>query len=275
MRKITVSTIVMLLAAAAVSGCGQTNAVTTAPPPEMGPAATGPASGSRNAPAPDQFTFATLRAARVGRTIIVQLGFQQMPSWVSTLTLGLRLDDGSAVYPTTVRSLRNPDRELLASPEVAFRMGRGVVTPAQNVRPTRWIETTFELDATQTSANGSMFSLLLGDPESVQGCDLGMSVSVSAKDDSPSLYSCILLKPMGGIDLLLNLPAAPRPDVPVASFRLSEKPVTAEGKIAPPPMAAPAYPVPLVSPTPLTPQMLPPTVLMDLPIMPGPAVSRK
>jgi hypothetical protein len=275
MRKFAVSTIAMLLAAAAISGCGQTSAVATARPPEVAPTSAEPGSGNRNAPAADPFTYGTLRAARLDRTVIVQLGFQQMPTWVNTLTLGLRLDDGSAVYPTTVRSLRNPDRELLASPEVAFRLGRGVIAPAQSVHPTRWIETIFELDAAQTLANGSMFSLLLGDPESVQGCDLGMSVSVSAKDDSPSLYSCILLKPMEGAELLLNLPPAPRPDVPVASFRLSEKSAKADGKVAAGPMTPPAHPVPLVPPSPLVPEMLPPTVLMDLPPMPGPAVSRR
>jgi hypothetical protein len=264
MCKLTVSTILVLMAGA-MPGCGKPNEVATGLRPEVAPAGDNPAMERRDSSSADQFTYGTIRAARLGQAVIVQVGFQGMPRSVNTLTLGLRLDDGSAVYPTTIHSLRNPDRELLASPEVGFRMGRGVIAAAKNVRPTRWLETTFELDAAQISANGSVFSLLLGEPETVQGCDLGMSVSVSARDDSPSLYSCILLKPAEGMDTLLSLPPAPRPEAPVASFRLSE----ALGKVAVRPVVVPpAFPVPLAQPSPMVPLLLPPTVLVDLPLAP-------
>jgi hypothetical protein len=214
--------VALLTGVVSFSGCGRSKAISTEP------AAHG-----------------TLRAERRDRTVIVEVGLGGIPESVKLVTLGLRLADGTAVFPRTVRVLGASRGDLAAAPKVEFGFGPGWPGRAAAPDAALWLQITFELDAGAGTADGSTFTLVLGDAETLQGCQLGITTSVFTRDGSPSLFGCIATEPFGQ-DAFLPMPPVPQPRPPVASFRFKEPPAARrQGAVveirpapAPPPVPA-------------------------------------
>jgi len=193
-----------------------------------------PGCGSRIAFSPESPSRGTLRAARVGRTVLVEVGLENVPANIDVVTLGLKLRDETPIYPRTIRRLDRPAGELSGSPRIDFEFGVGDAprrAPART-RPDRWVEVTFELLNGVDDADGGAFSLTLGDPDMSEACRLGMTATIAARDGSPSLFSC-LMPAEPGDDLLLPLPPMPVASVSKASFRLAERAAPSRVPIVP------------------------------------------
>ena len=164
----------------------------------------------------------SLQAARVGNVVIVQVGLADVPADVKLMTLGLKLGDGTAVYPKTIRMLNDPPRDLAAAPRVDFAFDGDGPRRRGAAEPGLWVRVTFELEPPR-SADGSTFSLVLGDSETVAGCRMGITTSIFTRDGSPSLFGCILPEERLEEGSFLPLPRI-RPQAPTVSFFFRELP---------------------------------------------------
>lgn len=187
-----------LLAAGLVSGCGGGRRI----------AAAGPACG-------------TLRAGRSGRAVIVEVGLTNVPASTDLVTLGLKLGDGTAVFARTVRTQEGFSPELAAAPSITFSFDGAATEPPGRGEPQVWLQVTFELADGGRSADDSTFSLVLGDPETIDGCRMGITTSIFTRDGSPSLSGCIVRDYEEVGVFPLPPPQAARP--PAVSFRFAER----------------------------------------------------
>jgi len=173
----------------------------------------------------------TIRAQRDGQTVVVELGLENVPADTEVLTLGLMLGDDTPIYPRTIRPFDGPDADLAASARLDFELSdSGTVTtrPAAAVRPDRWIRLSYDLGPGVDGVAGGAFSLVLGDPDMAEGCRMGMTATIAARDGSPSLFSCLAPGDEGDGDGF-PLPPLPATALPKASFRLAERPAPAGG----------------------------------------------
>ena len=167
-------------------------------------------------------TSGTIRAARTGRLVTVEVGLADLPPTLDVLTLGLKLRDGTAVYPRAIEGLSAPSGELTGSPVAHFRMGDEAAPEGFRSRPDMRLGVVFDLDKGWESVDEGTFTLVLGDPAMSEGCRMGITAMLSARDGSPSLLSCIAMRPFGG-DAMLALPPPPIQYVPSVAFRLREQ----------------------------------------------------
>ncbi len=167
---------------------------------------------------PDEATVASLRAARMGQTVVVEVGLGRLPVSVRVVTLGLKLADGTVVPPGTVSLARSPAGKVVASPRLDFVFADSGVRCLASAHPDRWLVVTFDLGR-RSGVDGSLFSLVLGDPDAPGARRMGITTAVSVRDGSPSLFACIAL---GDSVEAAGLPRRGRP--PEASFRFDEQP---------------------------------------------------
>jgi len=211
LRRVALSAAVMAVGVG-MSGCGTQRPVTT-----------------------DSPSRGTIRARRDGRTVIVQVGIENLPAQTQVLTVGLKLKDDSPVYPRTIRWLEGPGDDLAGTETLAFEFngsGEPGTPPADAVRPDRWLRVSFDLDNGLDHVDGGAFSMVLGDPDMAEGCHLGMTATIASSDGSPSLYSCLTpATPFG--DDSLPLPPAPVCEASKASFRLAERQTPHEVNVVP------------------------------------------
>lgn len=196
----TVAIAAALLAAVAVlNGCARERGITVADPAR-----------------------GTLRAARTDGTVLAEIGIENIPENVKLLTMGLQLKDGTVLYPESICSLSQPSSDLVGAPRIDFAFsgdGEGV-----HVSPQLWLAVTFRLSKVFRSVDKSTFSVILGDADGEQGCRLGLSTSIFARDGSPSLFACIIPPGLDPNDFAQSPPLPPRAFAPTVCFRLTEAP---------------------------------------------------
>ena len=162
----------------------------------------------------------TLRAVRTDSTVLAEVGIENLPENVKLLTMGLQLQDGTVLYPETIRSLPEPLSDLAGAPRIDFTFGG----EGDRIRadPQLWLAVTFRLSKVSPSVDKSTFSLILGDADGEQGCRLGLSTSVFTRDGSPSLFACIIPPGLEPRDFALSPPLPPRALPPTVCFRLTQ-----------------------------------------------------
>lgn len=128
-------------------------------------------------------------ASRLGETVVVDLAVCNIPRGAKALTMGLKLADGTAVYAREVHVLPAPAPAAEASQELAVRFGRGADGPG-GARPTGrclFLQVHFDVPARGGALAGSVFSLVVGEPDSRAGCAMGLTTGVASRDGSPHL----------------------------------------------------------------------------------------
>jgi len=126
---------------------------------------------------PDEATAASLRAARMGQTVVVEVGLGRLPVSVRVVTLGLKLADGTVVPPGTVSLARSPAGKVVASPRLDFVFADSGVRCLASAHPDRWLVVTFDLGR-RSGVDGSLFSLVLGDPDAPGARRMGITLSL-------------------------------------------------------------------------------------------------
>lgn len=164
----------------------------------------------------------TLHASRAGKDVIVEVALADIPERVRMVAAGLKLSDGTVVYPKTVLTLPQPAAHRAAAPRVDFSFRDGKITHLTPADPTLCLRITYALEDEARSANRSTFTLVLGDPDTSLGCRMGLTTGVSTRDGGPLLLECIGLDHGAYLGPIPPQPPAPRRLVPVVTFRFRE-----------------------------------------------------
>ena len=173
-------------------------------------------------------TRGVFRAERHGRTVRVEVGLEKLPPSASVVTMGLKLADGTPLYPQTICGLSGPAADLREARRVGFAFRPGPATQSAGIRPEFWVQVTFELGALARSVHGGTFSLVLGDPTASQSCGMGITTSVMTRDGSPCPVDCVELAEFYKSEFIpMPLPRVTAP--PTVSIHLAETPAKEPG----------------------------------------------
>ncbi len=163
----------------------------------------------------------SIRAARRGNRVLVEVGLENMPASTELVTMGLKLRDGTVLYPSTLGTLQRPLESLAGQPHANFAFGAEGPAEPVSVKPTTWLELTFDLPRRHATADESVFSIVLGAPEGMQACAMGITASIVTRDGSPSMTGCVRLGSAYESPMFPLLPA-PGGLSPAVSVRLRE-----------------------------------------------------
>lgn len=184
---------VMLAGVMMLGGCGggDTAALFNAQQTDLGPAC------------------GSLRATRADNTVIVEISLANLPQAADMVAVGLKLPDGTVVYPNAIRVLEAPSSERtdLLRVQVVYQLEPGAGT-----------------------ADGSVFSLALGDVDSTAGREMGITTGVSTRNGSPFLADHTIPWPAVANADNVPVPPAPRSTVPAVRYRL-RTPMAADGSV--------------------------------------------
>lgn len=176
----------------------------------------------------DEPVRGTLHASRRGSTVTVDVVLSHVPDEVGMLATGLRLADGAAVYPRTVSTREGPDGAEASGPGVEFDFtGQAArFVPGEAARSFRM---TYELAGKSASADGSTFTLVLGEPDSALACRSGITLGVSIQDGGPAVCECVKLADAD--EMFPPPPAGAEPSPPTVSFLFRETPSARGGPL--------------------------------------------
>jgi hypothetical protein len=171
-------------------------------------------------------------ASQVGNVVVVEVRLSGVPERTRSLAMGLKLRDGTALYPSAVRILPGPGRDLAGGPRVRF--GFDGSTPAAEALPAGTdvcFQMHYELEEGSVGSAGSVFWLAVGEPDGPAGTEAGITCGLSLDDSTPffSGYG-VRLSPCAEVAGLPAL-AEPRHSVPMVGFHLGESPVTSAGSV--------------------------------------------
>jgi hypothetical protein len=170
-------------------------------------------------------------ASQAGNVVVVEVRLSGVPQRTRLLAMGLKLRDGTAIYPSAVRILPGLVRDSASSPGVRFGFdGSPVVTEGQSADLS--FQMHYELEEGSVGSVGSVFWLALGEPDGPAGTEAGITCGLSLDDGTPffSAYG-MRLSPGAGLAGLPAL-AEPRRSVPMVGFHLDESLVTsAAGRV--------------------------------------------
>lgn len=161
--------------------------------------------------------YGSLRATRVDDTVVVEISLANLPQAANMVAVGLRLPDGTVAYPSAIRVLEAPS----TAPGGSSADGQNALLRVQVV---------YQLEKGTTVADGSVFSLALGDVDSTAGREMGITTGVSTRNGSPFLADHTI--PWPAVANADNVPVAPAPRsiVPAVRYRL-RAPVAADGSV--------------------------------------------
>jgi hypothetical protein len=192
---------VMLAGVMMLGGCGggDTAALFNAQQTDLGPAC------------------GSLRATRADNTVIVEISLANLPQAADMVAVGLKLPDGTVVYPNAIRVLEAPSGALAGY-------------PADGQNALLRVQVVYQLDEGATAADGSVFSLALGDVDSTAGREMGITTGVSTRNGSPFLADHTIPWPAVANADNVPVPPAPRSTVPAVRYRL-RTPMAADGSV--------------------------------------------
>ena len=179
-----------------------------------------------------------IRAGQFGNSVIVEVKLAGVPGKTRLLAMGLKLRDGTALYPSAVHILPGPTQELAGSPRVRFGFS-GPPAQLTAAGPGMCFQMRYELEAGSVEADGSVFWLALGEPDGAAGTKAGITCGLSLDDATPFLASYgVRLSPGAAVAGFPAL-AEPRWFVPMVGFHLGQAMVTsAAGEVVSAPVAA-------------------------------------
>ena len=173
---------------------------------------------------PDRATVATrgtLRAAQIGDTVVVEIALSGLPERERMLGMGLKLTDGTVIYPKAIHVLKAPSRELATAAKMDFDFSGS--TALGEGGSSLYLQVVYELENGRPVGNGSTFSLVLGDPDSESGREMGITTGVSTRDGSPFMADyCITLNDATDAAGYPTPPAPRRSNAPAVRYRFEE-----------------------------------------------------
>jgi hypothetical protein len=168
--------------------------------------------------------------SQVGNTVVVDLKLTGVPERVRSLAMGLRLRDGTALYPSAMLILPGPAREWTGKPPVRFgfdgssAVAEGLSADGSPVSagPDVCLQMQYQLEEGSVGFTGGVFWLALGEPDGPSGTAAGITCGLSLDEGAP-FYTCYGLwlrtgPEMAGFPLL----AEPRRSVPMVGVLLDE-----------------------------------------------------
>jgi hypothetical protein len=167
-------------------------------------------------------------ASQAGNVVVVEVRLFGVPERTRLLAMGLKLRDGTALYPSAVRILPGPGRDLAGSPWVRFGFD-GSVGAASGQSADLCFQMFYELEEGSVGSAGSVFWLALGEPDGPAGTEAGITSGLSLHDGTPFFSGYGMRLGSGAAAAGFPALAEPRRSVPMVGFHLGESLVTSSG----------------------------------------------